>query len=95
MVMSKQPVVEPAAVSDFFQEIRQLIWLKVGADFLLNCCRCAVCDDVIDLPIQPLQRLPCFGVFLVGRQFFLPLGNMIDTELSAIAAQGITSLVKI
>ena len=86
---------ELTAASDFFQKVCQLIRLEAGIDLLLNRGRRTVCDDVIDLPIQPLQRLPGFGVFLVGRQFFLPLGNMIDTELSAIAAQGITSLVKI
>lgn len=72
VVVSKQPVVKPTAASDFFQEVRQLVWLEISIDFLLNCCWCTVRDDVIDLPIQPIQRLPGLDIFLVGRQFSLP-----------------------
>ena len=37
--MPKQPVVEPAAASNFLQKVRQLIRLEIGVDFLLNGCR--------------------------------------------------------
>ena len=86
MVVSEQPVVKPIAASDFFQEVRQLVWLEISIDFLLNRCRCAVCDDVVDFPVQPIQRLPGFRIFFIGRQFFLPPRNMVDAELSTIAA---------
>ena len=72
MVVSEQPVMELTAASDFFHEVRQIVRLEAGIDYLLNCGRGAVRDDVIDLPVQPFQRLPGFGVFLVGRQFLLP-----------------------
>ena len=93
--MAKQPVVESAAGADFFQKVCQPVRLEIGVDFLLNCCRCAVCDDVIDLPVQPLQRLSGVLIFLVGRQFLLPPRNVVDAKLSAIAAQSIVALVKI
>ena len=62
MVVSEQPIVELAAVSDFFQKVRQLVWLEAGVDFLLNRCRRTVRNDVIDLPVQPLQRLQGFRI---------------------------------
>ena len=95
VVVPEQPVVESAIVADFFQKVRQLIWLEIGINLLLNCCRRAVCDDVINLPVQSFQRLLGFGIFLAGRQFFQPPRNMVDAELSAIAAHGIVSLIKI
>lgn len=72
MVVSEQPIVELAAALDFIQEFRQLVLLEIGIDLLLNCCWRTVCDDVINLPVQPLQRLPGFGVFFAGRKFLLP-----------------------
>ena len=63
---------ELAAVADFFQEVRQLVQFEVCVDLLLNRCRGTVRDDVIDLPVQPPQRLPGSRIFLVGRQFFPP-----------------------
>ena len=95
MVVPEQPVVESAIVADFFQKVRQLIWLEIGVDFLLNRCRCAVCDDVIGLPVQSFQRLLGFGLFLAGRQFFQPPRNMVDAELPSVAAQTVISFVKI
>ena len=71
MVMSEQSVVKLAAAANFFQEFRQLVRPEIGVDLLLNCGRGAVCDNVIDLPVQPLQRLPGFGAFFVGRKFLL------------------------
>ena len=71
VVVSEQPVVELAAASDFFHEVRQLVRLEAGIDFLLNCGRRTVRDDVVDLPVQPFQRLPGFRIFFIGRQFLL------------------------
>ena len=70
--MAEQPVVEAAAGADFFEKVRQLVWFEAGVEFPLDCGRGAVRDDVIDLPVQPLQRLPGFFVFLAGRQLLLP-----------------------
>lgn len=70
--MTEQPVVEATAGADFFEEIRQLVRLEAGVEFPLNCSWGAVRDDVIDLPVQPLQRLSGLLIFLVGRQFLLP-----------------------
>ena len=72
VVVPKQPVVELAAATDFFQKVRQLVWLETGVDFLLNYRRRTVRNDVVNLPVQSFQLLPGFGIFLVRRQFFLP-----------------------
>ena len=72
MVVPEQPVVEPAAASDFFQKVCQIVRLEAGVDFLLNYRRRTVRNDVVNLPVQSFQRLPGFDVFLVGRQFLLP-----------------------
>ena len=48
---------ELATVAVFFQEVCQLVRFEVCVDLLLNRCRRAVCDDVVDFPVQPLQRL--------------------------------------
>lgn len=70
--MPEQPVVEPAAGADFFKKVRQLVRLEAGADLPLNCGRRTVRDDIIDLPVQPLQCLSGVLIFLVRRQFLLP-----------------------
>ena len=72
VVVPEQPVVELAAASDFFQKVCQPVRLEIGVGFLLNRCRCAVCDDVVDFPVQSFQRLPGFRIFFIGRQFSLP-----------------------
>ena len=72
VVVSKQPVMELAAASDFFQKVCQIVRLEAGVDFLLNYRRRTVRNDVVNLPVQSFQRLPGFGIFLVRRQFFLP-----------------------
>ena len=72
VVVPEQPVVELVAAANFFQEFRQFVRLEIGVDLLLNRRRCAVRNDVIDLPVQPLQRLPGFRVFFAGRKFLLP-----------------------
>ena len=64
--MPEQPVVESAAGADFFEKVRQLVWFEAGVEFPLDSGRCTVRDDVIDLPVQPLQCLPGLLIFLAG-----------------------------
>ena len=70
--MPEQPVVEAAAGTDFFEKVRQLVWREAEVELLLDSGRCAVRDDIIDLPVQPLQRLSGVLIFRARWQFFLP-----------------------
>ena len=88
MVVSKEPVLESAALLNLIEEICQGIppeW--AAAECVLNAAGTTVGDDVVYIPACFVQCFSCGPVFVLARQFLFPPGAVIDSVESACGVE--------
>ena len=80
VVVSKEPVLESAALSNLIEEICQGIPPEyAAAECVLNAAGTTVGDDVVHIPACFVQCFSCGPIFVLAGQFLFPPGSVVDS----------------
>ena len=88
VIVTKVPAGEVSSDGYLVEKVGELVSvIFVTADLILDAAWGAVGDDIVYRPVDTVKITACFIVFFLCRQFLLPPGYMVDSEVGAHPSQ--------